>query len=221
QRKSRAMNGNISATKESDLGDARKIATPLLLRKGLQVFLRNGSQEPLYVVVDPAAEQQWELETHQFFILEMMQVDEEFVSIAASYERRFSRALSRGELDAMLVNLIDQRLLGLAAASHPLVEPYRDQLQEDLQRMLEDKVARFRDKAKPPARRDASVVPISETPAAPASAPAASRASKAANEAGRGQGEALQAGVRDSAGMDDGLQIPMLHLFNPHGLLKS
>ena len=36
------MNGNISAKKESDLGDARKIATPLLLRKGLQVFLRNG-----------------------------------------------------------------------------------------------------------------------------------------------------------------------------------
>ncbi|TXH99287.1 MAG: HlyD family efflux transporter periplasmic adaptor subunit [Pseudomonas sp.] len=219
------MNGNISATKESDLGDARKIATPLLLRKGLQVFLRNGSQEPLYVVVDPVAEQQWELETHQFFILEMMQVDEEFVSIAASYERRFSMALSRGELDAMLVNLIDQRLLGLAAASHPLVEPYREQLQDDLQRMLEDKVSRFRDKAKPPARREASVVPISEAPAAlaaPASAPAASRsAPKDANEAGRGQGEALQAGVRDSAGMDDGLQIPMLHLFNPHGLLKS
>src|SRR5690606_30744266 len=129
------MNGHISAIQESDLGDARKIATPLLLRKGLQVFLCNGRQEPLYVVLDPASQLQWELETRQFFVLEMLQVDEEFAAIATSYERRFAQTLSRGELDALLVNLIDQRLLGLAAASHPLVAPYREQLQADLQRL--------------------------------------------------------------------------------------
>ncbi|WP_252270729.1 HlyD family secretion protein [Pseudomonas subflava] len=215
------MNGNISAKKESDLGDARKIATPLLLRKGLQVFLRNGRQEPLYVVIDPASQLQWELETPQFFILEMLQVDEEFVAVAASYERRFSQMLSRGDLDALLVSLIDQRLLGMAAAAHPLVAQYREQLQEDLQRLLEEKVARFRDKATPPARRQEpapttiGAAPIQAAPIAP------SRPSGAANEAARGDGEPLQAGVRDSAGMDDTLQIPVLHLFNPHRLLKA
>lgn len=214
------MNGNISAKKESDLGDARKIATPLLLRKGLQVFLRNGRQEPLYVVLDPANQLQWELETRQFFILEMMQVDEEFVAIAASYERRFAQMLSRGELDAMLVNLIDQRLLGLAAAAHPLVAQYREQLQEDLQRLLEEKVARFRDKATPPARREAAAPAPAPISAAPLKTAPPSHAA-AASDAGRGAGEPLQAGVRDAAGMDDTLQIPVLHLFNPHGLLKS
>ncbi|TXI33082.1 MAG: hypothetical protein E6Q69_07375, partial [Aquipseudomonas alcaligenes] len=214
------MNGNISAKKESDLGDARKIATPLLLRKGLQVFLRNGRQEPLYVVLDPANQLQWELETRQFFILEMMQVDEEFVAIAASYERRFAQMLSRGELDAMLVNLIDQRLLGLAAAAHPLVAQYREQLQEDLQRLLEEKVARFRDKATPPARREAAAPAPAPISAAPLKTAPPSNAA-AASDAGRGAGEPLQAGVRDAAGMDDTLQIPVLHLFNPHGLLKS
>jgi putative peptide zinc metalloprotease protein len=217
------MNGNITAKKESDLGDARKIATPLLLRKGLQVFLRNGRQEPLYVVIDPASQLQWELETHQFFVLEMLQVDEEFVAVAASYERRFSQMLTRGDLDALLVNLIDQRLLGLAAAAHPLVAQYREQLQEDLQRLLEEKVARFRDKATPPARRDAvapAPAPISAAPLA--AAPTASRpASGASNDAGRADADQLQAGVRGSAGMDDTLQIPVLHLFNPHRLLKS
>jgi len=215
------MNGNISAKKESDLGDARKIATPLLLRKGLQVFLRNGRQEPLYVVLDPANQLQWELETRQFFILEMMQVDEEFVAIAASYERRFAQMLSRGELDAMLVNLIDQRLLGLAAAAHPLVAQYREQLQEDLQRLLEEKVARFRDKATPPARREAAAPAPAPISAAPLKTAPPSNAASASGDAGRGAGEPLQAGVRDAAGMDDTLQIPVLHLFNPHGLLKS
>jgi putative peptide zinc metalloprotease protein len=217
------MNGNISAKKETDLGDARKIATPLLLRKGLQVFLRNGRQEPLYVVIDPSSQLQWELETHQFFILEMLQVDEEFVAVAASYERRFSHVLTRGDLDALLVNLIDQRLLGLAAAAHPLVAQYREQLQEDLQRLLEEKVARFRDKATPPARREAQgAAPISATPLAAAPAQSQNRAATgASNDAGKAGGGQLQAGVRDSAGMDDSLQIPVLHLFNPHRLLKS
>lgn len=217
------MNGNISAKKESDLGDARKIATPLLLRKGLQVFLRNGRQEPLYVVIDPSSQLQWELETHQFFILEMLQVDEEFVAVAASYERRFSQVLTRGDLDALLANLIDQRLLGLAAAAHPLVAQYREQLQEDLQRLLEEKAARFRDKSMPPAKRAAASAPINAAPAA-ASTPAAGMqrpASGASNDAGKNAGESLQAGVRGSAGMDDTLQIPVLHLFNPHRLLKS
>lgn len=221
------MNGNISAKKESDLGDARKIATPLLLRKGLQVFLRNGRQEPLYVIVDPASQQQWELETHQFFVLEMLQVDEQFVAIAASYERRFSRMLSRGDLDALLVGLIDQRLLGLAAAAHPLVAQYREQLQEDLQRLLEEKVARFRDKAAPPARRQSPApapVTITAVPvqaAAPAGGAAQQPGAGASNDARRGDADHLQAGVRDSAGMDDTLRIPVLHLFNPHRLLKS
>src|SRR5690606_22228467 len=190
------------------LGDARKIATPLLLRKGLQVFLRNGRQEPLYAVLDPAGQLQWELDTPQFFLLEMLQVDEAFEAIAASYERRFSTPLGRGELDSLLVNLIDQRLLGMAAAVHPLVAQYREQLEEDLQRMLEEKVARFRDKGTPPARRSSAAA--TSIAAAPAPARAASQG-----------GEPLQGGVRDSAGMDDSLQIPVLHLFNPHRLLKS
>ncbi|MDX5373319.1 MAG: efflux RND transporter periplasmic adaptor subunit [Pseudomonadaceae bacterium] len=209
------MNGHISAIQESDLGDARKIATPLLLRKGLQVFLRNGRQEPLYVVLDPASQLQWELETRQFFVLEMLQVDEEFAAIATSYERRFAQTLSRGELDALLVNLIDQRLLGLAAASHPLVAPYREQLQADLQRLLEEKVARFRDKATPPVKR-----PSAQQPDGAASA-ALRPAQGASNDAGRTAAEPPQAGVRDAAGMDDRLQIPVLHLFDPHRLLKS
>ncbi len=69
------MNGNIFAKQESDLGDARKIATPVLLRKGLVAYLRNGKQEPLYVVQDSSNELQWEFDTRQFFILEMLQVD--------------------------------------------------------------------------------------------------------------------------------------------------
>lgn len=205
------MNGHISASQETDLGDARKIATPLLLRKGLQVFLRNGRQEPLYVVLDPTGQLQWELETRQFFVLEMLQVDEQFDAIAASFERRFAQPLSDAELDGLLANLVDQRLLGLAAASHPLVAPYREQLQADLQRLLEEKVSRFRDKATPPVKRP--------TPAAQAEAPAS--APRPANDARRGDAEPQQAGVRDAAGMDDRLQIPILHLFDPHRLLKA
>lgn len=207
------MNGNISARQESDLGDARKIATPLLLRKGLQVYLRNGRQEPLYVVLDPASQVQWELETRQFFVLEMLQVDEEFDAISASYERRFSQALTPENLDVLLANLVEQRLLGLAAANHPLVAPYRQQLQQDLQRLLEEKVARFRDKATPPAKR-AEAAPAA---IASASGPAVARPSVGASN----DAEPLQAGVRDSAGMDDSLQIPVFHLFNPHRLLQS
>ncbi|MEO4046065.1 efflux RND transporter periplasmic adaptor subunit [Pseudomonas sp. CAU 1711] len=205
------MNGHISASQETDLGDARKIATPLLLRKGLQVFLRNGRQEPLYVVLDPSGQLQWELETRQFFLLEMLQVDEQFDAIAASFERRFAQPLSDAELDGLLANLVDQRLLGLAAASHPLVAPYREQLQADLQRLLQEKVSRFRDKAAPPVKRP----PPTPQDGAPATA------SRPANDAGRGDAEPPQAGVRDAAGMDDRLQIPILHLFDPHRLLKA
>ncbi|MBC9251835.1 hypothetical protein A9179_16310 [Pseudomonas alcaligenes] len=229
------MNGNIFAKQESDLGDARKIATPMLLRKGLLAYLRNGKQEPLYVVLDPANELQWEFETQQFFILEMLQVDEEFVVIAASYERRFNQSLSRGDLDALLVNLIDQRLLGLAAASHPLVAQYREQLQEDLQRLLEEKVAKFRSKsgnsnanANANANTGAgagggskAARPLAAPIEASRVAPPASQSRGASNDGGRGAPEQLQAGVRGNAGMDDSLQIPIFHLFNPHKLLKS
>lgn len=214
------MNGNIFAKQESDLGDARKIATPVLLRKGLVAYLRNGKQEPLYVVQDSSNELQWEFDTRQFFILEMLQVDEEFVVIAASYERRFNQSLSRGELDALLVNLIDQRLLGLAAASHPLVAPYREQLQEDLQRLLEEKVAKFRSKSGSSKDARSAPAPLEASRAQPsAAAPAAARG--ASNDAGRSDPGQLQAGVRGAAGMDDSLQIPIFHLFNPHKLLKA
>ncbi|MGL4315244.1 MAG: HlyD family secretion protein [Pseudomonas sp.] len=214
------MNGNIFAKQESDLGDARKIATPVLLRKGLVAYLRNGKQEPLYVVQDSSNELQWEFDTRQFFILEMLQVDEEFVVIAASYERRFNQSLGRGELDALLVNLIDQRLLGLAAASHPLVAPYREQLQADLQRLLEEKVAKFRSKGGTSKDAKPAPAPLEPSRAQPSAAtPAAARG--ASNDGGRSDPGQFQAGVRGAAGMDDSLQIPIFHLFNPHKLLKA
>lgn len=210
------MNGTISAKQQSDLGDARKIATPLLLRKGLTVFLRNGKHEPLYVVRDSSSELHWEFETRQFFILEMLQVDEEFVVLAASYERRFSEVLSREALETLLGNLVDQRLLGLAASSHPLIKPYREKLQADLQRLLEEKVAKFRDKSQAPGPAQTAKAAV----AAPA--PTAPRGG-ASNDAGKAGADAdkLQAGVRGFAGMDDTLQIPVFHLFNPRALLKG
>lgn len=208
------MNGNISAKQQSDLGDARKIATPLLLRKGLTVYLRNGKHEPLYVVRDPSSELHWEFETRQFFILEMLQVDQEFVLLAASYERRFAEVLTRSALETLLSNLVDQRLLGLAAASHPLIEPFRDKLQADLQRLLEEKVAKFRDKTQAPGASNSDKAPVIAPPPA-----ARSGASNDAGKAGA-DGEKLQAGVRGFAGMDDTLQIPVFHLFNPRAMLK-
>ncbi|MBB1520113.1 HlyD family secretion protein [Aquipseudomonas guryensis] len=207
------MNGTISAKQHSDLGDARKIATPQLLRKGLTVYLRNGKHEPLYVVRDPSSELHWEFETRQFFVLEMLQVDEEFDALAASYERRFAKPFSRDDLQALLANLVDQRLLGLAAASHPLIEPYREQLQADLQRLLEEKVAKFRDKTQAPGASHGAKAAV----AAPTPAPRAG----ASNDGKGADADKLQAGVRGFAGMDDTLQIPVFHLFNPRAMLKA
>ncbi|UUY08335.1 hypothetical protein LRS11_21495 [Pseudomonas sp. J452] len=180
------MNGTISAKQQSDLGDARKIATPQLLRKGLTVYLRNGKHEPLYVVRDPASELHWEFETRQFFVLEMLQVDEEFDALAASYERRFSKPFSRDDLQALLVNLVDQRLLGLAAASHPLIEPYRERLQADLQRLLEEKVAKFRDKTQAPGASHAAKAAVAApAPAARAGASNDGKGGRCRQAAGR------------------------------------
>ncbi|QKE64153.1 efflux RND transporter periplasmic adaptor subunit [Aquipseudomonas campi] len=207
------MNGNISAKQQTDLGDARKIATPQLLRKGLTVYLRNGKHEPLYVVRDPSSELHWEFETRQFFVLEMLQVDEEFDALAASYERRFSKPFSRDDLQTLLVNLVDQRLLGLAAASHPLIEPYREKLQADLQRLLEEKVAKFRDKTQAPGASHGAKAAVA--------APAPTARAGASNDGKGADADKLQAGVRGFAGMDDTLKIPVFHLFNPRAMLKT
>ncbi len=105
--------------------EAQKVALPAFLKKRLHAFRIGQGAEQSYLIKDPQEDQVHQLETWQFFLLEVLPGCEDMPKLKGVFEDRFGHAITDEQIEELFTLIADKSLFGITALSNPILKAFQ------------------------------------------------------------------------------------------------
>lgn len=110
--------------------EAQKVALPAFLKKRLHAFRIGQGAEQSYLIKDPQEDQVHQLETWQFFLLEVLPGCEDMPKLKGVFEDRFGHAITDEQIEELFTLIADKSLFGITALSNPILKAFQKNVRQ-------------------------------------------------------------------------------------------
>lgn len=196
---------------------SKRVALPAYLQRKLQAFQVEQGTEHSFIIKDQASGKTFQFEPWQFFIMEILPGCDNFPKLESIFEDRFGHPITKDKVDELFSAVAGNGLLGIGAASHPLLSPYIEKIK--LGAGINAQGKPDQDAVSGTKSSGGAEAPLSGG-AAPAGSAEDAKANKQPTGAAAEDQEPLPAGVQDVIGFDETKSRVTWMLFDPRPLFK-